>query len=109
MSDDILKKLLVIAEKQQKILTKLAQRVEPPPQRIEPKHPELHVAQLVMNSLPPAIVATVQDLVAKADTLEVYFKPGKASQIALDGVVRTVQQLLAKGALPFAYKVKAVA
>jgi hypothetical protein len=107
MSDDITKKLLSIVAKQQQIITKLAQRLEPAPQRIEPKHPELHVAQVVLNALPPEVAATLENLIATRDVLDVYFRPGKASQVALNAITKTVQQLLAKGALPFAYKVRA--
>jgi hypothetical protein len=108
MSDDITKQLLKIVKKQQEIITKIAQRVEPPPQKIEPQHPELHVAQLVMDSLPAPTARAVQDLVAKADILEVYFKPGMATQQSLDAITRVVQQLGSKGKLPFAYKVRYV-
>lgn len=104
---ELIQKLLKIAEKQQQIITKLAQAVEPAPQKYAPKHPELHVAQLVMNSLPHPLAATVQDLVATRDILEVYFRPGMASQQALDGITRVVQGLSTKGMLPFAFKVKA--
>ena len=105
---ELIQKLLKIAEKQQQIITKMAQKLTPDPQKIEPKHPELHVAQLVMNSLPHPAAATVESLVPKADTLEVYFRPGQASQQALDTITYTVQHLLTKGKLPFAYKVKYV-
>ena len=107
---DLIQKLLKIAEKQQQIITKMAQTMKPAlePQKIEPKHPELHVAQLVLNNLPPAAAATVESIVPKADTLEVYFKPEKASQQTLDTITYTVQRLLSKGKLPFAYKVKYV-
>lgn len=105
---ELIQKLLKIAEKQQQIITKLAQvAAEPAPQKYAPKHPELHVAQLVMNSLPHPLAATVQDLVATRDILEVYFRPGMASQQALDGITKVVQGLSVKGMLPFAFKVKA--
>lgn len=106
MSDDITKRLLQIVEKQQTIITKMAQRLEPAPQKIEPGHPELRVEELVMKSLPASVSQAVAYILPKADTLEVHFKPGMASQQALDAVVKTVQQLGAKGKLPFAYKVR---
>lgn len=106
MSDEITKKLLNIVAKQQEIITKLAQRLEPAPQKLEPAHPDLRVEDLVMKSLPANIAHTVNYVLAKGDTLEVHFKPGMASQPALDAVVRVVQQLGSKGKLPFAYKVR---
>lgn len=105
---DLIQKLFKIAEKQQQIITKLAQQLEPQPLHVAPKHPELHPAQAVLNALPPNVAASLDNLVATRDVLEAYFKPGMASQQSLDAIVRTVQQLLSKGKLPFAYKVRHV-
>lgn len=103
---ELIQKLFKIAEKQQQIITKLAQQLAPEPLHVAPKHPELHPAQVVLNALPPNVAASLDNLVATRDVLEAYFKPGMASQQSLDVIVRTVQQLLAKGKLPFAYKIR---
>lgn len=138
MSDkDVLKKLLKIAEKQQKIITKLAQQVNgpvpietphsfypehpkaPPLAPVEPGtpvHPNTREAETILASLPPQVAPMVQVLEvhpSKDPTFDgevrVRFVPGKASDQAFNAVQKTVQNLVNRNLLPGAnYNVKEV-
>lgn len=109
----IIEQLVKIAEKQQKLINKLAQQrlgdpgAPPPPQSLPtPPHPNLDVGKTVLDALPPQVKPAIKALIPKGDTLEVSFA-GAPNQAALDAVTHTVQKLLnAKPPiLPFAYKV----
>lgn len=100
----VIEQLVKIAEKQQKIINKLAQQL---PQSLPaPAHPELHAGKVVMDALPGNVKSLIKDITPKGDALAVSFS-GAPNQGALDAVTQTVQKLLnAKPPiLPFAYKV----
>lgn len=108
-SKKVIEKLVKIAENQQKIINKLAQTLtestQPAPQSFDPQHPELRVADVVMQHLPQGVKESVKQMDAKGDTLNVYFQPGKASQQAVGAITGVVQNLYNKRQIPFAYKV----
>lgn len=106
----LIKQLFAIVQKQQQMIEKMAQFTSSPlpPQRLEPAKPELHAGNVVLNSLPPNVKATVQSITPRGNELDVVFKPGHASQAGLDAVTKAVQNLLKMNKLPFAYSVKAV-
>jgi hypothetical protein len=112
MTDDKFTKLLKIVQAQQLAIEKLAQQMgaKLPPQHLEPAPPELRPQDVVLNSLSPQVKHTLRDvfpIVPKGNTLTVFFKPGQASQAALDHITATVQSLLKQNKLPFAYTVQA--
>ena len=111
---DALQTLLKIAQKQQKMIEKLAQLTNQPlpPQHLAPQKPVLNAADVVKAALSPMVAATVQMITerqgSEGPTLEVKFLPGKASQAALDHIIKVVQHLVHTNKLSFAYAVKAV-
>jgi len=107
MANDTLKKLLAIVQKQQKALEKLAQ-MQNIPQSFKPVHPALKPELVIEQNLPADVKAKILQLKAQGNVLWVSFKHGMATQAALDAVVKTVQALLNKNLIPFAYEVKAV-
>lgn len=110
-----IKALFAIVQQQQKIIEKLAQvsGQQLPPQNFQAAKPELHPEVAVLNALKakfPAVAMAlrpVMPIVPKGTNLLLFFQPGKASQQAVDSVVKVVQELVSKNALPFPYTVEA--
>lgn len=119
MSDkEVLKKLLKIAENQQKIITKLAQQVNGPAQEFSaPVHPNTREAETILASLPPQVSPLVETLEVHPSNdgtfdgeVRVKFAPGKASDAAFKAIQKTVENLVNRNMLPGAtYAVKQVA
>lgn len=107
MANEQLKKLLALVQKQQQIIEKLAQ-MQNVPQSFKPVKPELKPEMVIQQHLAPEIANKIFSIKAQGNTLWVSFKKGMATQAALDAVIKTVQALLNKNLLPFAYEVKAV-
>lgn len=111
-TNDAIKTLLKIAQSQQKMIERLAQALPLKSQTFEPGKPELRPADVVLNALPPSIHSMVENIEEKLEGmdhfLDIRFKPGKASQAALDYIVRVVQQLTKANKLSFPYTVRAV-
>jgi len=118
MSDqEVLKKLLKIAENQQKILIKLAQAQAPAQELPAPVHPNVKEAETILGALPPAVRALVGVLevhpsndAAFDGVVKVQFVPGKASDAAFKAIQKTVENLASRNMLPGAsYAIKQVA
>ena len=119
MSDkEVLKKLLKIAENQQKIITKLAQQVNAPATELPaPVHPNNRESETILASLPPQVAPLVQTLEVHQSNdpsfdgeVRVKFVPGKASDAVFKAVQKTVENLVNRNMLPGAtYSVKQVA
>lgn len=116
MSNDkeIIKKLLAIATKQQKIITKLAQTVpashEPPPTHLKPstthQSPE-DAAKLLFDGLDAASKANVESVtVADGTSLMAKFKPGRLNQPNYDKVLATLQKLTDSGTIQSKWALK---
>ena len=108
MANDTLKKLFAIVQKQQQIIEKMAQQAQIPPTKLEPAKVEFHPEAVVKQHLAPAVANSIYSLKVQGNTLWVSFKSGMATQANFDAVLKTVQQLVNKNLLPFAYEVKAV-
>lgn len=108
---DIIKKLLKIAENQQKIIAKIAQVL---PNKMEHDSPTKKEALAILSALPPAVRAVVDQLEVhvKPDTNEVKvrFMSGKSSPMAFSAIQKTVQTLQSKNVLAgSSYKITEVA
>lgn len=111
----IIQKLVALAEKQQKIITKLAQAVpaaqtgpELAPQHLDPNKPNLRPAEAVLNALSPNTRKTVVNLEEHGSDMMVGFAPGQKTQQNYDAVLATLQKLTNQGVLQRAYNLKAV-
>ena len=107
---DTTQKLWAIIQKQQQIIEKMAQ-LQPAPQRLEPVSPEFHPEKVVFDHLAPAVknaLRTTMPIVQHGNTLKAFFKPGQASQAALNHITQVVQTLLKQNKLSFPYTVEAL-
>lgn len=111
MSDkEVLKKLLKIAENQQKIITKLAQSVAP-------IHPNTREAETILEALPTPVRAAVAILEVHQSNdpsfdgeVQVKFVPGKGSDAVFKAIQKTVENLASRNLLNGAsYAIKEVA
>ena len=119
MSDkEVLKKLLKIAENQQKAIAKLAQAVNAPANEAPaPVHPNKYEAETILGALPPQVKSLVNVLEVHPShdptfdgEVKVQFAPGKASDAAFKAIQKTVENLASRNMLPGAsYAVKQVA
>ena len=96
----VIESLVKIAENQQKIIHKLAQSM-PLTQSIEPKQNiTTHEAGTIMNSLPPAVKAAVENLEVHGSEVSVKFHPGKGSDQVFNAIVAIVNNLQNTNVLP---------
>lgn len=111
-NNEFKKKVIAILEKQQAAIKKMAQvtnMVEPAPMKLEPQSFAKDEAATVMAALKEPAKSAVKHLEVVMDEVRVAFLPGKGTQQAFDSLVKTVNELQQKNALPGAsYKVKAV-
>jgi len=105
---ELIKKLFAIAEKQQKIITKLAQALpastDPPPQHLDPVKIQKRPAKAVLDALPAATRNAIVNLEEHGDEMWIRFKPGQTTQRNYDIVLKTMQDLSDKNVLQRAYK-----
>ncbi len=101
---EILKKLVAIAENQQKILTKLAQQL---PTKLEPGSPTKKEAESILNELQtkqPGVRAAILQLEVHpgrdANTVKVRFDPKKNTPAVFNALQRTVTDLQKRNVLP---------
>lgn len=112
---EIIKKLLKIAENQQKVITKLAQAL--PPQDLTPAEPSKKEALSILNALPPAVRAAVEVLEVHPSRdpnfdqeVKVRFQAGKGSPMVFNTIQKTVQDLQGKNVLAGrSYKISEIA
>lgn len=134
-SKKVIEKLIKIAEKQQKIIEKLAQQAglppdslptssvdmsgghpapvsaPPPPADLKPHTPKQFggEGQVIMQALPPNVQAVVNSIQVSSGAVNVSFKAGGATQANYNVVLNAVKQLQASGKLMgSSYKVHVV-
>lgn len=118
-SKKVLEKLVVLAEKQQKIINKLAQALSDgggasadlAPQHLDPNVSQKKPAEAILNALStqaPAVRQAIINIEERGSDMMVGFKPGQKTQKNYDAVLSTMQQLTDKGVLQHAYNLKAV-
>lgn len=108
---ELIAKLFKIAEKQQRIITKLAQVL---PNELHPDAPTKTEAMAILNALPPQIRSVVDALEVHpgpdANDVKVRFIAGKSSPQAFSTIQRVVQDLQSKNVLSGqSYKITEVA
>ncbi len=121
----VLQLLVRIADKQQKIINKMAQQntdlvvqdspasggtgQQPPPQHLQPG-PTSHAdpGQALLAALPPNVKATVNSIKVQGPDMHVQFQPGKANQATYNAILKTLQNLTNQGVVQHAYNLKAV-
>lgn len=104
----IIEKLLAVAEKQQKVITKLAQAL--PAQHMDPNVATKRDAETILNALPSTVRPAVADLAVHGSLVNVKFQPEQGTDQAFNVIVQTVQQLQNSGTLSGRnYQVKEVA
>ena len=120
----VLQLLVRIADKQQKIINKMAQANtdlvvqdrpqgaapgQPPPQHLQPG-PTSHAdpAQALLAALPPNVKATVNSIKVEGPDMHVQFQPGKANQATYNAIMKTLQNLTNQGVVQHAFNLKAV-
>lgn len=103
---EVIKKLLKIAENQQKIISKLAQ-VAAPANELAPANTNKREADTILGALPPQVKGVVQLLEVHPShdpsfdgEVRVRFVPGKGSDVAFSAVQKTVQSLSGQNLLP---------
>lgn len=99
-SKEVLRRLLRIADNQQKIITKLAQSIpnaqlssQPPPQHLAPPAPvHMQADKAIFVKLPQGFwTANIASLNVRGNDVNVQFKPGKLTQANIDAVTKAVQ------------------
>lgn len=108
---EIMKKLLKIAENQQKIISKIAQTL---PNDLQHDSATKKEALAILNALPPQVRSVVDALevhpAQDANEVKVRFVAGKSSPQAFSMIQKTVQDLQTKNVLGgSAYKITEVA
>ena len=120
----VLQLLVRIADKQQKIINKMAQAntdvtIQDKPQGAAPNQPpptslkagpvsHADPAQALLAALPPNIKATVNGIKVNGPDMHVQFQPGKMNQATYDVVLKTLQNLTNQGVVQHAFNLKAV-
>ena len=115
---EVIKRLLKIADNQQKIITKLAQFADhsaPATEAPAPVSANTREAETILAALPAPVKAVVALLEVHtsrdpqfAGEVHVKFVPGKASDMAFKAIQKVVQDLGNRNLLPGAYMVKEV-
>ncbi len=99
-SKEVLKRLLRIADNQQKMITKLAQSIpnaqlssQPAPQHLAPPAPaHMQADKAIFVKLPQGFwTANIAGLNVRGNDVNVQFKPGKLTQANIDAVTKAVQ------------------
>lgn len=120
----VLQQLIKIADNQQKIINKLAQRetdvtindkpgqpkptANDLPQHLDPNKTQRDPAGALLGALPPAVKPMVAKLEARDNDMLLSFQQGKATQPNYDAVLKTMQTLTNQGVLQHAYNLKVV-
>lgn len=111
-SKDIINKLFAIAEKQQKIIMKIAQTVSPftgqmmsPPGSLEPTKTQKDSAGTFLAALPKGVASSAKE--SGSDML-LTFSPGQKTQKNYDAALATLQKLTNEGAIQQAFNLKVV-
>ena len=121
-SKKVIEQLIKIAEKQQRVIEKLAQAIPPgslptsgvsyvpgkdptppaapPPTPVAPAPPSKREAETILTSLPANLKPAVKNVEVHGNGVYVTFQPGKATQPVYDAVKNLVQQLQTANKLP---------
>lgn len=119
----VLQLLVRIADKQQKIINKMAQQntdlvvqdkpqaapvnTTPPPTALKPATPsKADPSQALLAALPPNVKATVNNIRVQGPDMHVQFAPGKATQANYDAVMKTLQGLINQRVIEHSYNLK---
>lgn len=94
-SKKVIEQLVKIAEKQQKIINKLAQDMNQPPAQSysTPQVSQKRPAEAILNALPANVKAGVAILEVHGEEVRLRVKPGVNEQAVYDGVFKAVTQL----------------
>jgi hypothetical protein len=101
----VLEQLVRIADKQQKIINKLAQDL---PQHLQPGKVQKAPAKALYDALQPEVKSAISDLAARGTDMLIRFHPGKGTQQVYDAVLSTLQTLTNQNVIQQAYTLKAV-
>lgn len=132
-SKKVIEKLIKIAQKQQKIIEKLAQdgtrpveftvgdapanlgqapaaapNPNPPATNLKPSTAPKTAKRTIWEALPHNVQAALFDLREAGNEMHVRFKPGQQTQANYDAVLKTMQDLTNKNMLQHAYSLKVV-
>lgn len=102
---EMLKKLIKIAENQQNIINKIAQKL-PPPTDLKPAPTQKDAAQVVFDALDPTTKESVDYMYTRTGDMYIKFKEGKKSQAVYNVVFKTLQRLTNEGKVQQAYALK---
>lgn len=117
----VIGQLVKIAEKQQRIINKLAQNMpvgdaapmggshEPPPNELKPAPTQKESGKVLLESLDPVTRANVDDIFDHRGILYVRFKEGKETQSNYNAVLKVLQGLTQSGKIQQAYELKVAA
>lgn len=102
-----IEQLVKIAEKQQKIINKLAQELSA--QQFQPQVSTKRPAEAILNALPANVRAGVQHLELHGEEVRLAVKPGANAQAVYNGVFKTVTDLQNQNVLQGAsYKITVI-
>jgi len=101
----MIEKLVKIAESQQKIINKLAQKL-PPPNELKPAPTQKDAADVLHRALDPLTSDAVDFLYTRGGDMFIVFKKGRTSQVAYNVILKTLQKLTDEGKVQQAYELK---
>lgn len=108
-SKKVIEKLVAIADKQQKIINKLAQaQAGELSQHIDPSKAPKTPARALLDALPANVRSLVVNIEAHGQDMVVMFKPGAKNQANYNAVLKTLQDLTNKNMIQDSYNLKAV-
>lgn len=108
-SKKVIEKLVAIAEKQQKIINKLAQaQTGDLTQHLDPNKTPKTPARALLDALPANVRSLVVNIEAHGQDMMVMFKPGAKTQANYDVILKTLQDLTNKSLIQNSYNLKAV-
>lgn len=101
----VLETLIRIAQKQQKVINKMAQDLTP--QTLEPVKTQKTPSKVLFDALDPAIKANVQHIEEHDNDMTVFFKDGQKTQANYGAVLATLQKLTSQNIIQKQYNLKA--
>lgn len=110
----VIRKLIKIAENQQKIINKIAQELQPAGEPLNQEHFDPNKAQkqparALIGALPSGFFEQkLINIEERGSDMLVGFKPGQKTQANYDVVLKTLQDLTNQGVISRAYNLKAV-
>jgi len=105
-SKKIIEQLIKIADKQQKIINKLAQVAEPPAAHLAPASVNKDAAGTLLDALKGIGGAGVSLLKTNGDKMIVTFAPGKKTQANYDAVKAKLEELTNSNQIQMVYQLQ---